>query len=553
MDEICKLRVSTRDYLNNGLHAQVRRQYGKLLAAAAFYNQSTAWDYLYGGLDTPENRRSRIAWIDLAVYPKAVLCTPPGAGKDKRGEAYAWTKSRLDRWEAGERESLFSELLWRKQPKKRTDVPAGDEGTNAKQQRAIAQASKGRPRQSADALTSPGLCPHTAKVERLLREKNPPAPEGSASRRRPPAPAATILEPGDVAKSVLSFSRGTGSGPTQASAELLRITIGDGGQEDELQALTALANAFAQGRVPRHLAKYYAGGNLVATGKHGKGLEEDTRPIVSGEILQRMVGIVLLKYEKTSLRENLEPHQFAVGTPAGGEAYVHLIRQWFLANEGARTKALLEKDKKNAFNIVDRNKMLMSSQEHMPGASAFAEWCYAEPSNLYWSDVVIRSECGCHQGCPLAMALYCNVAQQLREHTGIVESSSAGAPTKLNPKLNLDISASFADDGTDGGDISELKRGLQAEMELARSLGLEFQMDKMKLTPTSGQACTEDLSWFRDQGITINMSQCVEIAKVPIGTAEFTESVVEGRMQKVRAFFWTNSAIFLISTLLSAC
>ena len=37
------------------------------------------------------------------------------------------------------------------------------------------------------------------------------------------------------------------------------------------------------------------------------------------------------------------------------------------ANSGASTKVLLEKDKKNAFNIVNRHKMLLACQEHLPG------------------------------------------------------------------------------------------------------------------------------------------------------------------------------------------
>ena len=114
----------------------------------------------------------------------------------------------------------------------------------------------------------------------------------------------------------------------------------------------------------------------------------------------------LLKVERDDVREYLELHQLAAGTAAGIEVYVHVTRQWYESNRTSLTKVLLEKDKKNAFNIVDRHKMLVACQERLPGASRFAEWCYGQPANLYlyWY---------CQQGCPLAMALYSNSVNTL--------------------------------------------------------------------------------------------------------------------------------------------
>ena len=71
----------------------------------------------------------------------------------------------------------------------------------------------------------------------------------------------------------------------------------------------------------------------------------------------------------------------------------------------------------------------------------------------------------------------------MREHTGVVDTVSMDAPDKLSPPVNLDLSASFADDGYDGGDVPELRRSLEAELTVVYSLGLEFQMSKMQLTP----------------------------------------------------------------------
>ena len=90
MDDIVSRPVTTRDFLNNSLQPQVRRQYAKLSSAAAFYNVSSAWDYLEDGMDTPTAQRACIAWLELSMYPKAVLCNPfNGGGKSKSEEAYA--------------------------------------------------------------------------------------------------------------------------------------------------------------------------------------------------------------------------------------------------------------------------------------------------------------------------------------------------------------------------------------------------------------------------------------------------------------------------------
>ena len=68
----------------------------------------------------------------------------------------------------------------------------------------------------------------------------------------------------------------------QLKAEHLKIVIGEGGEEEKLLFLAALAKVFPDRDVPKYLAKYYAGGHLVGRGKPGKGLEEDVRPICSG-------------------------------------------------------------------------------------------------------------------------------------------------------------------------------------------------------------------------------------------------------------------------------
>ena len=55
---------------------------------------------------------------------------------------------------------------------------------------------------------------------------------------------------------------------------------------------------------------------------------------------------------------------------------------------------------------MDRHTFLKQCREHFPGLSAWAEWCYAEPSNLYFGQHVIPFESGVQQGDPLGPLLF---------------------------------------------------------------------------------------------------------------------------------------------------
>ena len=58
-----------------------------------------------GRADTMAMRRCRVAWIELSLFPKAVLRSEKRGVRP--GQALAKAKNRLDRWMAGERESFM--------------------------------------------------------------------------------------------------------------------------------------------------------------------------------------------------------------------------------------------------------------------------------------------------------------------------------------------------------------------------------------------------------------------------------------------------------------
>ncbi len=80
-----------------------------------------------------------------------------------------------------------------------------------------------------------------------------------------------------------------------------------------------------------------------------------------------------------------------------------------------------------------------------------------------------------------------------------------------------------------------MQRNLEAELSPAGSLGPEFELSKIEVTPCDGSASSVDLSWFRQKGININLSQCFDVAEVPVGSRAYAAACAEKRLQKAEA------------------
>ena len=63
----------------------------------------------------------------------------------------------------------------------------------------------------------------------------------------------------------------------------------------------------------------------------------------------------------------------------GCEAIIHAT-QAILTDQNlhANSKWVLQVDFSNAFNTMDRGHFLSVVRRHLPGLSAFAEWCYGD-------------------------------------------------------------------------------------------------------------------------------------------------------------------------------
>ncbi|KAL5494111.1 hypothetical protein EMCRGX_G015387 [Ephydatia muelleri] len=82
-----------------------------------------------------------------------------------------------------------------------------------------------------------------------------------------------------------------------------------------------------QGRtVPVQVARFLAGGNLVALEKNKPNCPPDIRPIAVGEAIRRLAGKCLCVIPKEKAHDFLAPLQLGVVTPAGAEKIIHGLR-----------------------------------------------------------------------------------------------------------------------------------------------------------------------------------------------------------------------------------
>ncbi len=206
LDEIFMKECGTREFLGEGLLQLAEREFGQCLARVVQFNRIDAWDHEVDGQDTPERSRARRAWLELFMFHKA--CTPalPG-GKAKKQRNRNIIATKLERWAAGERASLWNEV---EEPRQSTAKPTNSE--SKRQAAAVAFARRGLPAKAVSRLVDPGLAPDTADVEMIMRSKFVDPPAWQASSFRPPPPAANELSEECVVDAARSFARGAGPG-----------------------------------------------------------------------------------------------------------------------------------------------------------------------------------------------------------------------------------------------------------------------------------------------------------------------------------------------------
>ena len=197
----------------------------------------------------------------------------------------------------------------------------------------------------------------------------------------------------------MSFPKGSAAGPSGLRPQHLLDALSVQQFFDVPTNLQALVNKMLSGTVPDTVMPYLAGANLLAYRKPGGGV----RPIAVGETLRRLVSKCAVASVKDEARGFFAPTQVGVAVPGGVEAAVLAVSTALTENPDL---VALKVDFRNAFNEVDRGTFLAEVEEHFPGLSRWAWWCYGKQSYLQFAGEVVVSAAGVQQGDPLGPLLF---------------------------------------------------------------------------------------------------------------------------------------------------
>ena len=206
------------------------------------------------------------------MLPQAVLDGPPRGGHKHVKAAAAYTVDRLQRWEAGERMTLWDS-------RRRVTVRHG--GTRSPAERrdfAVGLAREGFDGKACAALLAEGLSPETPDTIAALRALHPPQSPPSTCELHALPPGPTIAA-GVVSRALQSFPASTAPGPSGLRVQHLREACLPGSTDCFLDHINGVVSLLSNGQACAAVAPFLAGASLVAVPKPRGGV----RPIAIGE------------------------------------------------------------------------------------------------------------------------------------------------------------------------------------------------------------------------------------------------------------------------------
>jgi hypothetical protein len=180
-----------------------------------------------------------------------------------------------------------------------------------------------------------------------------------------------------------------------------------------LDAYTAFVNVAAGGGLPRWYRDPFLAARLFLLQKQPGVLTP--RPIAVRGVSARLVAKSLLIHREAEIMQQLGHQQVGVAVSSGAEGIALSMRQSLLMQ-----RHTIAWDAKNAFNSIDRHKVLQQTAAHFPDLLEWTAFAYAEATPLFAVSsaaplsgdplahvVTFSSAEGVQQGDPLASLLFC--------------------------------------------------------------------------------------------------------------------------------------------------
>ena len=306
------------------------------------------------------------------------------------------------------------------------------------------------------------------KIFSQLEAMHPPRNIPLKLRRSDLLPSHTEVDESTVRRALMRMDTTSAAGTDGMSVRLLRLLLLDvalvGPDQTGISVLTQFVNLALRGSLPAKSHQLLASARLVALPK-GSGR---IRPVAVGNVLRRLVAKASMPHAIAECRDFLQSYQFATATPCGLDVIVHRIRELVRVHGTCAHMAHVSIDAKNAFNMVERQKMLDAVRAHAPSLSRWTYFMYATGDPMLVSQGgIIRSQQGTQQGNPCSMLLF-----SLTIHDLVL---------RVARETDLLFNAWYADDAHIVGSVNQIMKALRIVQQHGPQVNYILQPHKSEI------------------------------------------------------------------------